>query len=133
MRMTETELRSIQQQSVRAALGAGAVPAKYRSQTVTVDGFNFDSKLEAEVFCMLKFMQLAGEVLYFLRQAPFHLPGNVTYRVDFVVFYRTGAVRYLDPKGVETPAFKRSRKQVQALYPVKIETVKKINGRLVGL
>ncbi len=97
--------------------------SKYRSTTTVVDGMNFHSKKEADYYCRLKLLQKAGEILYFLRQVPFHLPGNVTYRIDFLEFHADGSIHYIDVKGYETQAFKRSKKQVEALYPVRIITV----------
>jgi hypothetical protein len=58
-----------------------------------------------------------------LRQVPCDLPGNVKYRVDFLEFYPDGSVRFVDVKGMETPSFIMKKKQVEALYPVRIETV----------
>jgi len=92
----------------------------------TVDGIVFDSKLEADYYRRLKVLRDAGDVLFFLRQVPFHLPGGVTYRVDFVEFHASGYVRFVDVKGKETKEFIRNKKQVEDLYsPVIIEVVKK--------
>lgn len=99
-------------------------PSKMRNIRTKVDGFNFDSKMEARYYGQLKLLMAAGEISYFLRQVPFHLPGNVTYRCDFVVFYPNGRVRYIDVKGHETAMFRMKKKQVEELYPVEIEVVK---------
>ena len=90
-----------------------------------VDGITFDSKREARYFCELKLRVMSGEVRYFLRQVPFDLPGNTKYRIDFMeVHANDESVHYIDVKGFETPAFRRSKKQVEALYPITIEVVK---------
>ena len=81
----------------------------------------FASKKEARYYDELKLRQKAGEVLFFLRQAPFHLPGNTKYVVDFVEFLSDGAVRFVDVKGHRTKEFIRAKKQVEALYPIEIE------------
>lgn len=107
--------------------------SKYRAQPVVIDGIRFPSKLQASVYGSIKLLQRAGEVHYFLREVPLHLPGGVIYRVDFLVFYADGRVRYLDAKGVETPVFKTKCRVAEATYPVKIETVRRERGRLVGL
>lgn len=108
--------------------------SKYGAQAVVIDGFRFDSKLEGEYYLYLKARVASGEVVYFLRQVPFYFPGGVTYRCDFMVMeiksYGQDALpklrcRYIDVKGVETKEFKRSKKMVEALYPVEIEVVKK--------
>lgn len=57
-------------------------------------------------------------------QVPFHLPGNVIYRVDFMEFHNDGTVHFVDVKGMETNTFILKKKQVEELYaPIKIETV----------
>ena len=94
--------------------------SKYRSKRHTVDSFNFDSKKEAKYYGQLKILQKAGEVLYFLRQVPFHLPGNIVYRCDFMEVWKNGDIKFIDVKGYDTPASKLKRKQVESLYPVKI-------------
>ena len=97
--------------------------SKYRAKKTVVDNMIFDSLKEANYYCRLKMLRDAGEILYFLRQVPFHLPGNVTYRIDFLEFHADGSTHYVDVKGFETQLIKRSKKQVEALFPVIIETV----------
>jgi hypothetical protein len=98
---------------------------KFNAQKVQRDGFTFDSKAEAEFYNNLVVAQSAGVVDYFLCQVPFRLPGGVKYLVDFQIFEANGNVRYVDVKGMETPMFRLKKKQVEALYPVKIEVFKK--------
>ena len=80
----------------------------------------FQSKKEARYFDKLILAQRSGELVFFLRQVPFHLPGGVTYRVDFQEFWSDGAVRFVDVKGVRTSQYIDKKKQVEALYPVEI-------------
>ena len=87
------------------------------------NGTLYDSAHEADFAQRLDLEKKAGIVSYWLRQVPFALPGGVTYRVDFQVFYTDGTHRYFDPKGHQTKEFKTKLKQVQALYPVTIELV----------
>ena len=105
----------------RKMIGQGG--NKYKSRSVVIDSIIFQSQKEANYYCRLKMLVTTGDVLYFLRQVPFHLPGNVTYRVDFMEVHPDGSVHYIDVKGFETKAFKRNKKQVEALYPVLIEVV----------
>lgn len=107
----------------RKKYGSNRKDSKYRSQWTEVDGINFQSKKEAEYYIQLKLLQAAGEVAYFLRQVPFHLPGNIKYFCDFMVVMRTGQIRYIDVKGVETNVFKMKKKMVEYHYPIKIELV----------
>lgn len=97
---------------------------KYNAAPTVVDGFRFDSKREATYYSELKLKVRAGEVVYFLRQVPFHLPGPSVYRVDFLEFHSDGTIHYIDVKGMLTPEFKLKKKIVESLYPVEIEVVK---------
>ena len=94
---------------------------KYNAKRTVCDGIKFDSKKEAAYYGRLKMLVSAGEVIFFLRQVPFHLPGGVTYRVDFQEFLADGSIRFVDVKGMQTPEFKAKKKMVEALYPVEIE------------
>jgi len=96
---------------------------KFHSIPTESDGIKFSSKKEARYYQTLKLRQAAGEVLFFLRQVPFHLPAQVKYVVDFQEFHADGTVHFVDVKGMETPTFKAKRRMVEALYPIKIETV----------
>ena len=90
---------------------------KYSAVRVERDGIKFASKKEARYYERLKLRVRSGEVLFFLRQTPFHLPGGVKYVCDFQEFHADGNVRFVDVKGVETAMFKAKKKQVEALYP----------------
>ncbi len=90
----------------------------------TVDGITFHSKAEAKYYGQLKLRMKTGEIVYFLRQTPFHLPGGLKYIADFVEFRTDGTVHVVDVKGRRTAAYIRNKKQVEALYPIKIEEVK---------
>lgn len=96
---------------------------KFNAKPVDEDGIRFDSKKERKYYRELKLRVLAGEVIFFLRQTPFHLPGNVTYRVDFQEFHTDGTIHFIDVKGFKTKEFIRAKKQVEDLYPVEIEIV----------
>lgn len=99
---------------------------KYNAVQSEVDGFKFDSKLEARYYQELKLRKRAGDVVQFLRQVPFHLPGGVKYLVDFLEFHADGTVHWIDCKGMDTQESINKRKQVAALYaPITIEIVKK--------
>lgn len=94
--------------------------SKYHSERTEVDGISFQSKKEARHYADLRLAQKAGELLFFLRQVPFHLPGGVIYRCDFAEFWKDGSVRFVDCKGYKTAMYKTKLKIVEALYPVKI-------------
>ena len=94
---------------------------KFNAQKTELDGIRFDSKKEARYYQTLKLKVKAGIVLFFLRQVPFDLPGNVKYRVDFQEFHADGTVHFIDVKGFDTQMGILKRKQAEALYPIKIE------------
>lgn len=97
---------------------------KFHAQPTTRDNIRFDSKKEARYYQELQLRKKAGEVIQFLRQVPFHLPGNVVYRVDFLEFHSDGSVHFVDVKGMQTPEFILKQKQVEELYaPIKIEII----------
>lgn len=96
---------------------------KYNAQRTERNGFKFDSKREAKRYDELVLLQALGEVIFFLRQVPFHLPGNVTYRLDFLIFWASGSVTCEDVKGVKTKEYIIKKKLVESIYPVEIKEV----------
>ncbi len=130
MRLTEEQYNALRKKK-RPTGDVGQVRTaihprhKFNAKPTVNDGIRFDSKLEASYYEHLKWLQHQGEVVFFLRQTAFHLPGNTKYSADFQVFYADGSVRFFDCKGHETKAFIRAKKQVEALYPVIIEVIKR--------
>lgn len=96
---------------------------KFHAVQTILDGIKFPSKKQAAYYSQLKLRQHAGEVVFFMREVPFHLPGGVRYVVDFQVFMASGEVEFVDVKGVKTPMYIMKKKQVEALYPIKIVEV----------
>jgi len=94
--------------------------SKYNAVITEAMGIKFHSKKEARYFMELRCRQQAGEVLYFLTQVPIRLPGNTKYVVDFLEFFSDGSVKYIDVKGHRTAAYIKNKKQVEAIYPIKI-------------
>lgn len=99
---------------------------KYNAKPTEVDGIKFASKIEASYYLKLKELQGSGRLIFFLRQVPLHLPGNVRYVVDFVEFHEDGEIIFTDIKGMETENFATKKKMVEAVYPIKINVVKKV-------
>lgn len=95
---------------------------KFNAKPTEYDGIRFDSKKEAAYYRNLTLRQKGGEIVFFLRQVPFHLPGGVRYVVDFQEFHADGTVHFVDCKGMETESFKAKKRMVEALFPVTIET-----------
>lgn len=94
---------------------------KYGAKSVVLDGIKFQSKKEGRYYSDLKIRVAVGEVIFFLRQVPFHLPGGVTYRVDFQEFHSNGTVHFIDVKGMKTEMYIAKKKIVEAIYPIEIE------------
>lgn len=109
MKISHEELRRIKGRS------------KYRAIKTEYNGIVFDSKKEAAYCAKLDLLKRAGKVLYYLRQVPFDLPGGVKYRADFMEVWSDGRIRFVDCKGMITPIYRMKKRQVEALYPVKIE------------
>lgn len=98
---------------------------KFNAKPTVTDGVRFDSKLEARYYDTLLLNQKGGELLFFLRQVPLHLPGKTKYVCDFVEFWKDGNVVFTDVKGMETETFKLKKRQVEDLYPIEIQIIKK--------
>lgn len=96
---------------------------KFRAIATELDGIKFASKKEAKRYMELKLLQQSGALLFFLRQVPFHLPANVKYVCDFLCFWKHGTVTIEDVKGIKTPMYILKKKQVEALYPIKITEI----------
>lgn len=105
----------------------GRIRHKFGAVAVEHDGCRFDSKIEGRYYQKLKLEQKAGELLFFLRQVPIHLPGKTKLVIDFVEFWRDESVVFTDVKGIETETFKLKRRQVEELYPIEINIVKKVS------
>jgi hypothetical protein len=95
----------------------------------TYNGVVYASKKEAKFACTLNMMLHAGEVDYVLRQVPFDLGANITYRADFVTLtkyakdYHWNFVVY-EVKGMETPEWKLKHKLFKDKYPsIKLEII----------
>lgn len=100
----------------------GAKPNKYGAKATVVDGIRFASKKEARYFEQLKLRKASGEVWYWLRQVPIHLPGGTRYVIDFLVFFHDPErdPEYVDVKGKETQVFRIKKREVEHHYPIKV-------------
>ena len=90
------------------------------------EGIKFPSRLERRFYDKLKMLQQKGEVLFFLRQPAFDLPGKIRYFADFLVFWSDGTVDFIDTKGRDTTISAAKRKMVEDLYPVEIKIINKV-------
>lgn len=99
---------------------------KFNAEQVIVREQRFDSKAESKYNDHLEELKALGEVLFFLRQVPFHMPGRQKYICDFQVFWRCGRVTFEDRKGAVTPEFASKMRMMEESYPhVCIELIQK--------
>lgn len=101
--------------------------SKYNSIKATIDGITFDSRKEANYYCELKMLRMAGVVKDFDMQVPFTLLDGykrkgkavrgIKYYADFVVTYVDGHKEVVDVKGVRTDVYKLKKKLLLAKYP----------------
>lgn len=96
---------------------------KFKAKPCEYDDIKFASKKEAKRYLELQALKRFGEVVFFLRQTPFHLTGGVKYVCDYVVFWKNGEVTIEDIKGMRTDMYKLKKKQVEALYPITITEI----------
>lgn len=96
---------------------------KFKAIATELDGIKFASKKEAKRYRELKLLEQSEELLFFLRQVPFHLPGNTKYICDFLCFWKDGNVTIEDVKGMKTPMYLLKKKQVETIYPIEITEI----------
>ena len=96
---------------------------KFRAKPQNVDGIHFASKKEARRYAELNTLKRVGEVLFFLRQVPLHLPGDVKYVCDYLVFWTDGNITFEDVKGMRTPLYIAKKKIVEEIYPIEIKEI----------
>lgn len=103
--------------------------SKYGNVRTIVDGHKFHSKLEADRYRELKLLKQAGAILYFLRQAPFDLPGGVIYRCDFLVVSTSG-IEVEDTKGYMSEVSRIKIAAVEERYGIKVRILsrKEVSG-----
>lgn len=111
---------------------------KYGAKKIKVDGIVFDSLLEAQYYKELKLQKRVGIIESFEMQVPFTLLGGfevgnrkvqaIKYIADFIVTMKSGDVKVIDVKGLETEVFKIKRKLYEAQYG-ELTIVKKKGGR----
>ncbi len=96
--------------------------SKFHAVICEADGIKFRSKKERKRYLELSTLKSA-RMCWFLRQVPFYLPGNTKYVLDFLVFWTDGKISFEDTKGHRTAMFIMKKKQVQELYPIRIEEI----------
>ena len=90
---------------------------KYRNNRIKVDGFLFDSKLEADYYDDLKIQLRAGVIQGFCRQPRFVLTESMEYLADFIVWNLDGTAEIIDTKGYKTDLYIAKKKMFKEKYP----------------
>jgi hypothetical protein len=99
---------------------------KYGAIKCQRDGIKFRSRLERAYYDQLLLRQKSGEVLFFLMEVPFALPGNTKHLIDFQIFLADGTVEFVECKGKDLPMGILKRKQVEDLYPIEIKVIRQV-------
>lgn len=87
----------------------GRVKAAERS--VARDGRSMASKLERDVYEMLKLMQRCGEIRNLKCQVQVHLTlASILYKPDFAYETKSGVTEYVEAKGFETETWRIKRR-----------------------
>lgn len=101
---------------------------KYSNRKTVVDGYTFDSKLEADYYCQLKLLKRAGQIKDFTLQPRFTLQEayvhrftkkriqKIEYVADFLVTYPTHQ-EIVDCKGMKTALYLMKKKIFEYKYP----------------
>ena len=103
--------------------------AKYKNDKANIDGYKFDSKVEAKYYEKLKEDKAKGLILNFELQPHFNLQPKyrfngkniraIEYVADFMVYELNGTETVIDIKGFATAEALLKRKLFQYAYPRK--------------
>lgn len=103
--------------------------SKYHNKKTTVDGITFDSRREADRYCELKLLLMAGLISDLKLQVPFELVPKsskgraIKYIADFVYTdNKTGETVIEDVKGIKTAVYKL-KKRLMAEKGLKIHEI----------
>lgn len=107
--------------------------SKYKAKKTQIDGYYFDSKIEARYYEQLKWLKANKQIKSFklqpryLLQEAFSKNGKkyrkIEYIADFEVKHLDGTIEVIDVKGMETEAFKIKRKLFERNYLYKLSLV----------
>ena len=114
-------------EDIRAMKKAKRKAHKFGAVRCQRDQINFPSKLERRMYDKLCLLQKSGEIVGFLRQPGFDIPGGKRHYADFLIFWADGTCTCIDTKGKDTEAGKLKRACVHERYPwIKIEIVTEV-------
>lgn len=106
--------------------------SKFNAKKVSIDGNNFDSKLEADRYLELKLLEKQGVIseLVFHKKYPLYVNNILicSYEADFV-YKSNGKEIVEDTKGFLTKEYKIKKKLMSAVYGIDIVEVYAKNKR----
>ena len=97
---------------------------KFNAVKTMYNGWKYDSKAEA---AYAKQLDMDDSVAFWLRQAGVDLGQDTRYRADFLVIESSGKIYFVDVKGKETAAWKRTKKLWRKYGELPLHVVKKGN------
>lgn len=96
-------------------------PNKYKAKTSNYNGFNYDSKKEAEYAMQLDWLVKAKQVKHWERQHKIDITIEgehiCNYYIDFKVTYPDNHIEYHEVKGFETDVWRMKWRLVKAIHP----------------
>jgi len=99
---------------------------KYRNRPTSVDGYDFDSLLEAKRYGELKLLEKAGAISHIQVHKHWHLHVNNIhigfYEADFT-YLENGQTVIEDTKGLKTALYRWKKKHVLAEYNIEIREI----------
>ena len=104
---------------------------KFNAKPTIFNDKKYASRLEASYAQRLNTAKDRGELIFWLEQVPFSLPGNLKYKIDFMEFWKakdgqeTGDIVCTEVKGMETKDWVMRKKLFESTYPITLNIVKK--------
>lgn len=108
---------------------------KYNNRKIELDGYVFDSKLEADYYTELKLRKQAKDIKSFKIQPRYLLQNSfvkenvkyqkIEYVADFEILHNDGSIEVIDTKGVKTAVFRIKEKMFHKRYSHKLTLVTK--------
>jgi hypothetical protein len=98
---------------------------KFNAKPTIFNDQRYASKLEAKYAQRLNTAKGRGELVFWLEQVGFKLPGNIKYVLDFMEFWANGDIICTEVKGFMTPSAAIKIKLFEETYPITLNIVKK--------
>jgi len=92
---------------------------KYKAKKAIVDGINFDSKLESQVYLLLKADSNIKSID--LQSKVYLTEAKILAKIDFKIELQDGSVRYVEAKGMATPVWNLKKRLWRKYGPSTLE------------